>query len=298
MARRSRRSNPTYTFVALVLISFVMMSFDINRSTDDGIAGRFRAGAAALFGPIQQAVDTVTDPIFGFVDSIASLATLRQQNDFLVQTNEELELRIADAARLEAENEQLRLLLDLEVDTSIEVGTEVADVIAFVDNVITIDKGLSDGVVVGNPVLNQAKAPIGRVTQATENQATVTLLTHMTDAVRITTPGGVTGLITGSGRSDQLLFEVTQEAELIPAGTFFTTAGGLFPRNLVIGHTDVDLVPDGDQITGFIIPEADFTRSLNFVVVLLYTENLDADDEEASTPTTTTSTTVAPSEGG
>jgi len=296
MARRVRRTNPTYTFVALVLISFVMMSFDLDRSTEEGIAGRFRSGAAALFGPVQRVVDTVADPIFGFVDAMASLATLRQQNEFLQRDNDSLTARLQDVARLEAENEQLRLLLDVKDDIGSEFGTLVADVQGIVDDAVILNKGTSDGVVVGNPVLNGSQLLIGRVTQATENQSTVTLLTRMVDAAQVTTPDGLIGLVRGGGRDDELRFEVAQEALMIPAGTTFTTAGGLFPRGLIVGSTLVDLLPNGDQIIGVITPAADFSRSLNFVIVLQYTEALEVVED---VPTTTTpADTVTTTEGG
>jgi rod shape-determining protein MreC len=296
MARRARRTNPTYTFIALALISFVMMSFDLDRSTEDGIAGRFRSGAASLFGPVQRVADAVADPIFGFVDAMASLATLRQQNEFLQRDNDSLTTRIQDVTRLEAENEQLRLLLDVKDDLASEFGTLVADVQGIVDDAVILNKGTSDGVVVGNPVLNGSQLLIGRVTQATENQSTVTLLTRMVDAAQVTTPDGLVGLVRGGGRDDELRFEVVQEALVIPAGTTFTTAGGLFPRGFIVGSTLVDLLPNGDQIIGVITPAADFSRSLNFVIVLQYTDALEVvDDVPATTLPTDTVTTT---EGG
>jgi rod shape-determining protein MreC len=296
MARRTRRTNPTYTFVALVLISFVMMSFDLDRSTEEGVAGQFRSGAASLFGPVQRVVDSVADPIFGFVDAMASLATLRQRNEFLQSDNDSLTARLQDVARLEAENEQLRLLLDVKDDVGSEFGTLVADVQGIVDDAVILNKGTSDGVVVGNPVLNGSQLLIGRVTQATENQSTVTLLTRMVDAAQVTTPDGLVGLIRGGGRDDELRFEVTQEALIIPAGTTFTTAGGLFPRGLIVGSTLVDLLPNGDQIIGVITPAADFSRALNFVIVLQYTEALEAIED---VPTTTLAADpVTTTEGG
>ena len=283
MRLRQGRDNPTFVFIVLVLVSFVLMTFDAQRTEQTGFVGILRNGAAALFGPVQRGVDFVADPVFEFVSGVASIATLRQQNEILVRENEEFRARIQEVSRLELENEQLRALLDLESQLELETIPIVADVTgATEDGGLLIAKGTGDGVVIGMPVLNESQLLIGRIVQATEQQAVAELLNQLasspvledllidaTDAVVVDTPDGVTGVVTGTGRVGELRLSVEFGALYVPEGTVFTTAGFGLPRGLQVGFAEEELVPLGDTIIDArITPFADFSRLPRFVLIL------------------------------
>lgn len=270
MRLRQGRDNPTFVFIVLVLVSFVLMTFDAQRTEQAGFVGVLRNGAAALFGPVQRSVDFVADPVFEFASGVASIATLRQQNEVLVRENEEFRARIQEVSRLELENEQLRALLDLESQLELETIPIVADVTgATEDGGLLIAKGTEDGVVIGMPVLNESQLLIGRVVQATEQQAVAELLIDATDAVVVDTPEGVTGVVTGTGRVGELRISVEFGALYVPEGTVFTTAGFGLPRGLQVGYAEQELVPLGDTIIDArITPFADFSRLPRFVLIV------------------------------
>lgn len=270
MRIRSGRDTPTFVFIVLVLLSFILMTFDAQRTEQIGFVGVMRSGAAALFGPLQNGVDALADPMFEFVTGVASIATLRQQNETLVRENEELRARIQEVARLELEVEQLRALLDLEFDLDLDTTPIVADVTgAGEDGGLIISKGSESGIVAGMPVLNDAKLLIGRVVQATERQAVIELLIDTTDAVIVVTPDGVTGILTGTGRANELRISVEFGAVEVPEGTMFSTAGFGLPRGLQVAYAHETLQPLGDQITDArVTPLADFSRLPRYVLIV------------------------------
>ncbi|NND83536.1 MAG: rod shape-determining protein MreC, partial [Acidimicrobiia bacterium] len=188
----------------------------------------------------------------------------------LVRENEEFRARIQEVSRLELENEQLRALLDLESQLELETIPIVADVTgATEDGGLLIAKGTADGVVIGMPVLNESQLLIGRVVQATEQQAVAELLIDATDAVVVDTPEGVTGVVTGTGRVGELRLSVEFGALYVPEGTVFTTAGFGLPRGLQVGFAEEELVPLGDTIIDArITPFADFSRLPRFVLIV------------------------------
>ncbi len=289
MRIRSGRGTPTFVFIVLVLLSFILMTFDAQRTEQVGFVAVMRNGAAALFGPLQTGVDALAEPMFEFVNGIASIATLRQQNETLVRDNEELRARIQEVARLELEVEQLRALLDLESELELETVPIVADVTgATEDGGLLIAKGSEAGVVVGMPVLNDAQLLIGRVVQATERQAVVELLIDTANAVIVHSPNGVTGIVTGTGRASELRLSVEFGAVEVPEGTVFSTAGFGLPRGLQVAYAHETLLPLGDQITDArVTPLADFSRLPRYVLIVPVIE-VPTDETPGESTTTTT----------
>lgn len=294
MRLRSGRDTPTFVFIVLVLLSFVLMTFDAQRTEQIGFVGVMRNGAAALFGPLQNGVDALADPLFEFVSGIASITTLRRQNDSLVLENEELRARIQEVSRLELEVEQLRALLDLESKLELDAVPIVADVTgATEDGGLLIAKGVEQGVFVGMPVLNDAQLLIGRVVQTTERQAVVELLIDTPNAVIVDSPEGLTGIITGTGRAGELRFSVEFGAREVAEGTVFSTAGFGLPRGLQVAFAHETLTPLGDQITDArVTPLADFSRLPRYVLIVPLIE------PPSSTTTTTTVPGSEPPTGG
>ena len=77
-----RLSRVTILFASLVAVGFIIATFDV-RSESDNVADVLREGTQSVFTPMQKAVDWVTTPVVGFVDGIANLAGLRDENDRL-----------------------------------------------------------------------------------------------------------------------------------------------------------------------------------------------------------------------
>ena len=79
MRSYGRSDRSTFVVIGLVVISFLMMTFDI-RSSSQGIGGTLRTGVQAMVAPLQNAMNAVIDPVGDFADGLANLAGLRLEN--------------------------------------------------------------------------------------------------------------------------------------------------------------------------------------------------------------------------
>ncbi len=300
------RTNPTIMFVVLVLVSFVLMTFDVQSRGSDDLLSRFRSGAASLFGPVQAATDAVVDPVAGFIDGVVSIATLRARNEDLAADIEALEAENAALAALEVENESLRRLLNLREEVGIETPTLLAEVQSTGDDgSLTVDKGRSDGILLGYPVLSEAGNLIGRVVAVADGQSTIRLLTESVDVIEVTTPTGMRGAVSGLGRAGELRYDVYEAAEAVTPGTVLVTAGtNGYPPGLPVATVgDGVIEPMGDQIIDARVgPVAEFGRLPRFVaIVQVGSDPVGGDEADETTDTADTpvdDTAVPPAEEG
>jgi len=266
--------------VVLVVLSFLLMTFDI-RASGGGVAGTLREGTQAVFAPVQEFATSVISPVVDFVDGLANLAGLRDENETLRQRIAELEARIDEVGALEAELETLRSIADLTLpDESIPI--KPARVIARGDNFdssFTIDKGTRDGLVVGNPVVDENGALVGEVSIVTRDAASVVPIIRPTGAVIVESQTGEIGVVLGQGLA-QLIFEVNPATEPVFADFLLRTAGSAkFPPGLPVAKVAESASPEAAKIRTEAIPLADFNR-LKLVVVLQWTFSAEDQEEE------------------
>jgi rod shape-determining protein MreC len=272
--------------VVLVVLSFLLMTFDI-RTSGGGVAGTLREGTQAIFAPIQEFATSLVSPVVDFVDGLANLAGLRDENETLRRRIAELEARIDEVGTLEAELETLRHITDLSLPDE-SIPTRPARVIARGDNFdssFTIDKGTSDGLVVGNPVVDENGALVGEISVATSSSATVVPIIRPTGAVTVESQTGETGVVLGQGLV-KMVFQVNPAAEPVFADYLLVTAGSTkFPPGLPVAKVAESASPEAAKIRTEAIPLADFNR-LNIVVVLQWTFSAeDQESEEEEQPT-------------
>lgn len=267
--------------VVLVVLSFLLMTFDV-RASGEGVAGTLREGTQAVFAPLQEVATSLISPVADFIDGLANLAGLREENERLRDQIAELEGRLDEIAALEAELETLRRITDLTILDE-TVGTTPARVVGRGDNFdsgFTIDKGTADGVVVGNPVVDEYGALVGEVTMATESAATVEPIIRPTGAVTVASRSGETGVLRGRG-SGQMDFEVIPATEPVFAEDLLITSGSTkFPPQLQVAKVETSASPEAGRVLTTAVPLADFTR-LKVVVVLRWTFTADEVEEES-----------------
>jgi len=135
---------------------------------------------------------------------------------------------------------------------------------------ITIDKGRSDGVDVGMPVVG-ASGLVGQVIQAFHHSSVVSLVTDGQSKVGVAFGGGVTGIVDGQGSS------ASMTADLVPLGTnvhngeILSTSGlegADFPPGIPVARvTSFHTGQGASQVTITVAPVANLSE-LSYVDVV------------------------------
>lgn len=259
-------------FLALVVLSFVLTTYDVQTAGAGGLVTGMRNGAEFVFTPFQKLAGVVTRPIVGFVDGIANLAGLRSENEALALEVSRLEQELAEVESLRARVEALENAANIAVPEGIDAVT--ARIFAIgptgFDNVRQIDKGSADGLGVGMPVVDYLGL-IGRIDTVFENSARVRLITDpsVRVGVRVVRTGEV-GWVGGRG-SGPLLLEMFDALEVVVAGDQLVTASGRFPPDLLVGEVlEGARAEAGFALRSTVDPVVDFA-GLDYVKVLIET---------------------------
>lgn len=287
---RSERTLPT--FITLVVIAIVLMTFDI-RTQGGGAVGVIRGGAQTLLAPVQRGANVVMDPIADFLDGLSDITSLRETNEALRAELSRAQADLAragdDLARLEA----LENLYDLDLEST-EVAQTSANVIGRADQfdlAFQIDKGVSDGVIEGQPVIDIFGFVVGTVTQVSPNTAVVVPIEASRSRVAVLV-GSQSGLLESNPGSTEMSLDIFDARDGVTAGDEVVTAAGNFPPGLAVGEILEDQEPEATLLRASVRPFVD-VDSLRVVVVLAWPP-----DPTSATTTTTPSTTTVPTTDG
>jgi rod shape-determining protein MreC len=285
-----RQDHATSFLVILVILSFALMTLDI-RSSGGGAVGTLRTGVQSVFAPVQKLATTIVDPVFDLVDGIANAAGLRDANAQLQQRIQELEAKVDELSSVEAELESLRNALGL-VPADQNIATVAARVIARGDSFdasFQIDRGSSQGVLAGMPVVDDTGALVGTVIDVTSDSATVVpIISPSADGVRVKTPAQQIGVVLGRG-ANELDLELLDTTEPVAVGDLLKTSGSeRYPGGIKVAKVAEDVRPEANRIVATATPLADFPR-LDIVLVLQWTFTGTVEETTTTTSTTTTS---------
>ena len=271
-------------FIGLLAVSFLLATFDV-RSDGQGVGSVLREGTQALFAPLQRLTTSVTRPVVGFIDGIAEVASLRDENDRLVNRVEDLEALVRDAEALQRRLEELEKINDLEPPGELAAITAriVANGSSDFDHVRFIDRGSDDGVVMGHPVIDD-NGLVGRVDAVGDNWARVRLITDPRLGVGVRDLAtNETGWVSGQG-DGPLKLEMFLAGEAVGVGDLIVTDGSRFPPDIAVGVVlEAAESQAGFALTTEVEPFIETAR-LDFVKVLVGWSPLDtaAGTDEAS----------------
>lgn len=295
LPNRSRPAgNPTFLLVVLIVASFVLMTFDI-RSEGRGLAATLREGAQSLAAPLQDVSRTVSDPVVDLVDGFANLSALRAENERLRAENEDFRLSAAEVEDLRSQNELLREILRIPKGEIPVIVAAVRSGTGPLDAGFTIDVGLNQGVIAGNPVVNENDVLVGIVKEAFADSSTVLPVISPAQGIEVTTETGEAGVIAGLGGADQVELIVIDAQTEIPAGSILRTSGQQagIPRGLPVAQVTELIRPEGGLIQSTsLIPLVDPT-GLDIVRVLQFQVDPINPEPATTEPGTTTTTTEA-----
>jgi rod shape-determining protein MreC len=268
----------------LVVSSLILLTAYFGESGGGALHGVQR-GTTEVLNPVQEVASSALKPVrdlFGwFGDTLAAKGRVKELGAERDQLRGEL------ARQDDAMYENARMSKLLETDGALglsQYAPKTGRVIAQSPTVwyatIRVDKGSSDGVRVGQPVINE-DALIGRVTAVFSGAAQVTLLTDTTSSVSARAgPRNVFGQVepVGAGNPNDLLLNYAGPAARLNPGDRVATRGtvsgtdrlpSLYPPGLPIGViTRIDNEgTDTEEV--HLRPYANM-RSLDFVQILTH----------------------------
>jgi rod shape-determining protein MreC len=161
--------------VLIILACFTLIVLDARRSAGSPVEP-LRAGAAAVFGPLESTASSAREPVDNLRDRFAETDRLKADNEKLQQENDRLrqELNTTDYARNRAGelDSLLRLAPKFTMTPARVIG--IGSLQSF-NHTVTIDAGTADGVRADMTVVN-GSGLVGRVVRTTQSTATVLLI--------------------------------------------------------------------------------------------------------------------------
>ncbi|MBW2328366.1 MAG: rod shape-determining protein MreC [Deltaproteobacteria bacterium] len=189
-------------------------------------------------GPVQKAMSRATGSIQSLKKEYLGLLSVREDKDHLWQELQECRAAAYKSREAVATNARLRKLLDFKESSGLP--TVAAQVIGKDPSLwfrsVIIDRGSSDGVVKGMPVVT-GDGIVGQIYSTSPNYAKVLLSIAPSSALDVLLQGSrVRGILKGTGQNTYRLEYILKTVE-ISEGDHVVTAGygGLFPTGLPVG---------------------------------------------------------------
>lgn len=250
----------------LLLVSVMSATLEVRA----GGWGLMRVGLGSWLVPLQRVATEVFDPMVDTVEGLVGIASLRSENAAL---RAELAETLAEMAAVE---DQLARLESLERLTGLDLpNVEQARTLANVvgrqvgfEFHLRIDKGLEEGVIAGNPVLDENGYLLGRVGASTQDFATVIPITADVEGLTVLVAGSV-GILRPRVGSDLLGLEIFDRPPIVAEGEEVVTSqlSVNFPPGLPVGALQGEAEVVGSVLRGSVKPFSDPQRVRAVLVV-------------------------------
>jgi len=237
--------------------------------------GKVRSGFSLLVSPLQFAMDYPVRLIGSARTLLSSKTTLIDENMQLRYQQTMLEAKLQKFMVLQNENSQLKELLS--ASSSGSMRTMAAQILA-VDTtssrqLVVLNKGTRDGVLVGQPVLD-AKGIMGQIIDVGSMTSTVMLISDSKCAVPVRNDRtGERAILAGTNSMSRLLLINLPKSSSIEPGDLLVTSGlgRRYPEGYPVGRVkEVRNLPGDDFIKVVVSPIALLNRSR--LVLLIWPE--------------------------
>jgi rod shape-determining protein MreC len=233
-----------------------------------------RAGLSVVVYPIQWLVNLPVNAGEWLSESLAARQTLLEENASLQAQYLLLKGRLQKYLALESENMRLRELLESSFRFRVGERMLIAELLAVAtepySQQIVIDKGMRQGVFIGQPVLD-ADGVMGQVVHAGPFSSRVMLVSDPNHAIPVqVNRNGMRTIAVGTGSGNLLeILHLPNNADLRP-GDLLTTSGlgGRFPAGYPVG-TVLSVKPSPGQPFAKVevLPSAHLDRSREVLLV-------------------------------
>lgn len=219
----------TVRVIVLVALSIAMMLID-NRTQQ---FEKLRNILQTIVYPVMFISTIPREMLRGVTGSMESSSNLKTENASLRQENLLLHSRLEKLHSLEADNRRMKRLLGQSEQIAEQVLlAELVEVsLEPYTQQISLNKGSSDDVYVGQPVIN-GDGVIGQVVHTSQFQSTVTLLTDPGSAIPVMVMrNGLRGVLFGTGVRNKLAMPyLTADADIRVGDLLISSGmGGRFP---------------------------------------------------------------------
>jgi rod shape-determining protein MreC len=265
--------------LALVVACLVLLTAYFGEGSG-GPLRSIQTGAMEVVAPVQEGANRALKPFRDLFGWFGDTLDAKGERDELEAERDRLRQQVARLQEAEHENAQLRDMVDYARGSGIDAYEPVTARVYSRSNstwysTIEINKGSSDGVAKGQPVID-GKGLVGKVTNVSDGNAVVMLLSDAKFGVSArATRSGQSGIVVPvAGSPGDLLFDLVPQAKKVRKGDMIVTAGTVsedlpspFPPSLLIGSVKrIDGEGELDR-TIHVEPAADL-RDLDFVRVL------------------------------
>jgi rod shape-determining protein MreC len=271
-APRQHRTRFLLLVLVLLGLTFVTLS---DRSGSEGIFNKARSYARDVANPLQSGVHSALQPVGNFLYGASNYGKLQKENQLLRQ---ELAQEQTAAVRAESMLQQSEQVLAQEHLTYLgDIPSVAAQVIdlgsANFEQSIEINRGETAGITVGQPVVSGGGL-IGKVSSASANLATVTLLDDPSSVVGVrVVRTGVVGAAAGEGEGNLLQVENVDVGARVRLGDSLVTSGLQgedFPAGIPVGTVTSLSAPVGGLQLALAAKLYANLVNLQFVRVLLW----------------------------
>ena len=230
----------TIVAVVLCVVSALASGTGFLANAAGVIASPFRSAGAAVSGWVQ-----------GIGEHFQSISDLQRENEALRKENAQLQEAIRQAKDDSEENARLRNVLNLRQqrrDLTLESAYITEHSVSNWASTLTLSKGTSSGVAIGNCVVDEYGSVVGIVTDAGLNWSTVTTLLDVESRLGATVfRTDETAIVTGDLRlmtSGRMRLSYIQSGLLNGDLVVTSGLGGYYPSDLVIGTVEEILTDD------------------------------------------------------
>jgi rod shape-determining protein MreC len=264
----------------LLLLSVAMLTLYF-RESKSGFVHGVQGAVLGVVAPLQDGTARATKPFRDAWNWTADLFSAKSENASLRKEVQSLRAGLANQLSVQAENKQLRGMVNLQGDHIYPKGVTLRPArVVFRPatawySTVTIDVGSSSGVRNYDAVVN-GDGLVGRVTNVTPNASQVTLITDQESYVDAVVRGagagaGAQGMASGSVTGDVSL-QYVDKNEKVKVGEYVVTSGrmnSIFVRGIPIGQVESVASQDVDLYQNISVSPFVNFRELDLVQVVI-----------------------------
>lgn len=255
------------------LLALILLAAD---SRVQSLAAIRQAVGTVLY-PLQVAALMPRDAAYMVAGYFSSLSSLQRENQLLKQQRIANAQALQQVQQLEAENAQLRRLMNATARLPVkavlsEILYDARDVFS---RKIVLDRGSQHGVAPGQPVIDDAGV-VGQVTRVFPFTSEVTLLTDKDQAIPVqVVRSGLRSIVYGQGHSGALDLRFMPANADIQNGDILVTSGidGIYPAGLAVAKVVQVETRSSDAFARIVCePLAGINRNRQLLILLAKTE--------------------------